>query len=428
MGWPAIRLCSALSGVGEGQHIRTYKRKLSIFFLDHSNTLFFCVREELYSVFLRKRRAQHAIHRHSGSWVERMDGKVLSIVGVYVGWIVPVIITFHEERYPWLKWTNGFVGGFLYLDVMIKFNTAYMDKNTRLLVFHRRMVVLTYLKSWFFFDFISASAAVTSASVPVFSRLKVESFPPQEDIILRNEMPETFFILVDGDVVGLEIVITQANGTKTTVTETIAPGYICGDIGVLLNRLQPFTIRTTVTTTLLKVKSKRFLKFIQSYLEDAENLSARETIKESILDMDGKLTCGKMDLPLSLCCAASMGYDSLLEQLLKWGWDKDKLDERGDTALNAAASKGNMNCVSTLLTHGADPNLRDAHGNVPLWGALMGGHALVQELLSSAGANLQNGDLGQYKENASGNRNLLIAIAAEISRRHSYDNSNLADQ
>ncbi|KAL5185978.1 Potassium channel AKT1 [Glycine soja] len=226
------------------------------------------------------------------------------------------------------------------------------------------------------------------------SEMKAEYFPPKEDVILQNEAPTDFYILVTG-----AVVVGEA---KT--------GDLCGEIGVLCYKPQLFTVRTKRLSQLLRLNRTSFLNIVQANVGDGtiimNNLlqhlkEINDPIMEGVLvDIENMLARGRMDLPVSVCFAAARGDDLLLHQLLKRGMDPNESDNNRRTALHIAASQGKENCVSLLLDYGADPNIRDLEGNVPLWEAIVEGHESMSKLLSENGANLQCGDVGQFACNA----------------------------
>jgi hypothetical protein len=65
------------------------------------------------------------------------------------------------------------------------------------------------------------------------------------------------------------------------------------------------------------------------HLKDLKN----PLMEEVLIDTEHLLARGRMDLPLSLCFAATRGDDSLLHQLLKRGSDPNEADNGGRTAL-----------------------------------------------------------------------------------------------
>ncbi|KAH7848608.1 hypothetical protein Vadar_005096 [Vaccinium darrowii] len=233
------------------------------------------------------------------------------------------------------------------------------------------------------------------------SEMKAEYFPPKEDVILQNEAPTDFYILVTGAV----DLLTLKNGVEQVVGEA-KTGDLCGEIGVLCYRPQLFTVRTKRLSQLLRMNRATFLNIIQANVGDGNiimnNLlqhlkEMNDPIMEGVLlETENMLARGRMDLPLSLCFATLRGDDLLLHQLLKRGLDPNESDNNGRTALHIAASKGSENCVLLLLDFGADPNSRDLEGNVPLWEAMVANHEPVVKLLKDNGATISHGDVGQF--------------------------------
>uniref|UniRef100_A0A2N9IRV1 Potassium channel n=1 Tax=Fagus sylvatica TaxID=28930 RepID=A0A2N9IRV1_FAGSY len=234
------------------------------------------------------------------------------------------------------------------------------------------------------------------------SEMKAEYFPPKEDVILQNEAPTDLYILVTGAV---------------TVGEA-KTGDVVGEVGVLCYRPQLFTVRTKRLSQLLRLNRTAFLNIVQSnvgdgtiimnnllqHLKDLKN----PLMEEVLIDTEHLLARGRMDLPLSLCFAATRGDDSLLHQLLKRGSDPNEADNGGRTALHIAASKGSEHCVVLLLEYGADPNVRDSEGNVALWEAIFGGHKSVIKLLIDNRAKIYFGDVGLFACTAVEQNNLEL--------------------
>ncbi|XP_051114033.1 potassium channel AKT1-like [Andrographis paniculata] len=251
------------------------------------------------------------------------------------------------------------------------------------------------------------------------SEMKAEYFPPKEDIILQNEAPMDFYILVTGAV---DLLILK-NGAEQVVGEAKA-GELCGEIGVLCVRPQLYTVRTKRLSQLLRLDRNTFLSIIQSHVGDGtiiinnllEHLKQqKDPLMEGVLlETENMLARGRMDLPLTLCFAALREDNLLLHHLLKRGLDPNESDNNGRTALHIAASKGNENCVLLLLDFGANANSRDSEGSVPLWDAMLGMHNPVVKLLSDNGAKLTAGDVGLFSCIAAERNNL--ELLKEISR------------
>ncbi|WOL00363.1 hypothetical protein Cni_G09076 [Canna indica] len=234
------------------------------------------------------------------------------------------------------------------------------------------------------------------------SEMKAEYFPPREDVILQNEAPTDFYILVTGSV----DLIDHRSGTEQKVRVAKA-GDLVGEMGVLCYRPQLFTARTRSLCQLLRLNRATFLSIIQSNVGDGtiiiNNLlqylreQKDNPVMEGVLrEIENMLARGQLDLPLTLCFAVIRGDDLLLHQLLRRGLDPDESDNNGHTALHIAASKGNEHCVRLLLDYGADPNCKDSDGVVPLWEAIVGKHEDVVSLLIENGAHLSSGDMGFF--------------------------------
>ncbi|KAL2229086.1 potassium channel AKT1-like isoform X1 [Sesamum indicum] len=245
------------------------------------------------------------------------------------------------------------------------------------------------------------------------SEMKAEYFPPKEDVILQNEAPTDFYILVSGTV---DLLVLK-NGVEQVVGEA-KTGELCGEIGVLCYRPQLFTVRTKRLSQLLRLNRTTFFNIVQANVGDGtiimNNLlqhlkELKDPIMEGVLlETENMLARGRMDLPLSLCFAALRGDDLLLHHLLKRGLDPNESDNNGRTALHIAASKGSANCVLLLLDFGADANSRDSEGSVPLWEAMLGRHEAVVKLLSDNGAKLTTGDVGLFSCTAAEQNNLEL--------------------
>ena len=66
--------------------------------------------------------------------------------------------------------------------------------------------------------------------------------------------------------------------------------------------------------------------------------------------------------------AAERGYNLLVERLLVDGRaDSNSRDRRGRTPLSWAAENSHLHIVETLVKHGADVEIRDNEGQIPLW-------------------------------------------------------------
>ncbi|PNT72497.1 hypothetical protein BRADI_2g45170v3 [Brachypodium distachyon] len=256
---------------------------------------------------------------------------------------------------------------------------------------------LTLVQKVYLFDGVS-----NDLIFQLVSEMKAEYFPPREDVILQNEAPTDFYILVSGSVEFVEL----QNGVEQVVG-VAKSGDVVGEIGVLCYRPQLFTVRTRSLCQLLRMNRTTFLSIVQSNVGDGTIIMNNliQLLKDQkdnsvmvgvLKEIENMLARGRLDLPITLCFAVTRGDDLLLQQLLKRGLDPNETDNDGRTALHIAASKGNEQCIRLLLDYGADPNARDPEGKVPLWEAVYAKHDAVVQLLLEGGADLSLGDTGLY--------------------------------
>eukprot|EP00252_Welwitschia_mirabilis_P003023 TRINITY_DN13071_c0_g1_i1.p1 TRINITY_DN13071_c0_g1~~TRINITY_DN13071_c0_g1_i1.p1 ORF type:complete len:795 (+),score=94.59 TRINITY_DN13071_c0_g1_i1:117-2501(+) len=245
------------------------------------------------------------------------------------------------------------------------------------------------------------------------SEMKAEYFPPKEDVILRNEAPTDFYVLVSGC---MEILKEPS--------EHIEPGEVFGEIAVLCYRPQPYTIRTRKLTQLLRISRNSFMNILQSNMTDATTImnnllqqlrKQQDPIYDEVTkEVEQVLVRGKASVSVSLPFFASKGDAQALENLLKRGIDPNESDYGNRTALHIATATGSEECVKLLVKHGADVNSRDDDGNVPLWEAIQGRHEKIAKLLWESGARVSSGDVGSFMCSAA--REKIMDVLSDLLR------------
>jgi len=85
--------------------------------------------------------------------------------------------------------------------------------------------------------------------------------------------------------------------------------------------------------------------------------------------------------------AAYEGDVERVKKLLKKGADPNVQEEHGRMPLHVAVYKGHVDVVRLLLEHGADPNIQNKDGETPLHNAALQGHVDIVRLLLEHGAN-----------------------------------------
>ncbi|XP_028108028.1 potassium channel KAT1-like isoform X2 [Camellia sinensis] len=260
-------------------------------------------------------------------------------------------------------------------------------------------------------------------SVP---EMEAEYFPPKEDVILQNEAPTDLYILVSGAV----DLITNVDGRDCVLGKAIA-GDMFGEIGVLCYRPQPFTVRTTEISQILRMSRITLMNIIQENKEDGDiimnNLFKKLTGMESIgfvnqrtdldLNPDNRGT-ERGNFSQIVCEEHLHGGDPLkqdtraIDSFLNSDVSAGKKNEEkggemhnfsgqeggmivvnstatttvagdGKTALHHAVCKGHIEMVRILLEGGANVNKPDARGWTPKALALQQENKTIYDLILS---------------------------------------------
>ncbi|CAD5165552.1 unnamed protein product [Musa acuminata subsp. malaccensis] len=96
------------------------------------------------------------------------------------------------------------------------------------------------------------------------TEMKAEYFPPKEDVMLQNEAPTDLYVIVSGAVE----MRTYADGIEK-VHGSVTAGEIVGEIAVLCHMPQPFTVRTTELTQILRLNRTILFNIIHKSKQDA---------------------------------------------------------------------------------------------------------------------------------------------------------------
>lgn len=93
--------------------------------------------------------------------------------------------------------------------------------------------------------------------------MEAEYFPPKQDVILQNEAPTDLYIIVSGAVE----LIAQIEGLEQIIGKAVA-GELFGEIGVLFGRPQPFSVRTTEISQILRLSRTSLMNILRANPED----------------------------------------------------------------------------------------------------------------------------------------------------------------
>ncbi|KAL2327098.1 hypothetical protein Fmac_020525 [Flemingia macrophylla] len=97
------------------------------------------------------------------------------------------------------------------------------------------------------------------------TEIEAEYFPPKEDVILQNESPTDLYMLVSGAV----DLIRYVDGHDPILKKATA-GDTIGEIGVLYCTPQPFTVRTTELSQILRLGRSSLMNSLRAYPEAAQ--------------------------------------------------------------------------------------------------------------------------------------------------------------
>ncbi|GLU01394.1 hypothetical protein SLE2022_187040 [Rubroshorea leprosula] len=103
--------------------------------------------------------------------------------------------------------------------------------------------------------------------VQLVSEMKAEYFPPKVEILLQNEIPTDFYILVSGAV----DVVTNTNGVEQFLSK-LGSADLAGEIGVIFNIPQPFTVRTKRLSQVIRISHHHFKQMVQPHSEDGKKI------------------------------------------------------------------------------------------------------------------------------------------------------------
>ncbi|KAF7023138.1 hypothetical protein CFC21_035731 [Triticum aestivum] len=92
--------------------------------------------------------------------------------------------------------------------------------------------------------------------VQLVSEMKAEFFPPKMDIVLENEIPTDCYIIASGQVFIMRI----------------GPHGMAGEIGVMLNIPQPFTIRSRTLTQVIRISRSHLQSTIWPATADGDTI------------------------------------------------------------------------------------------------------------------------------------------------------------
>ncbi|XP_047312179.1 potassium channel SKOR-like [Impatiens glandulifera] len=230
-------------------------------------------------------------------------------------------------------------------------------------------------------------------------RVHEEFFLPGEVIVEQGHTVDQIYFVCDGTLEELEI---DTDGTEETIS-TLETYSSFGEISILCNIPQPYTVRVCELCRLLRVDKQSFANILEMFFHDGRRvfnnlLEGKESnLRVKQLESDINIHIGKQEAELALRFNTAAYYGDLpqIKELIRVGADPDKSDYDGRSPLHLAASRGYEDVVMFLIQSGVDINAKDKFGNTPLLEAVKNGHDRIASLLRyEGGASLKVDDAG----------------------------------
>ncbi|KAJ9172950.1 hypothetical protein P3X46_016135 [Hevea brasiliensis] len=231
-------------------------------------------------------------------------------------------------------------------------------------------------------------------------RLHEEFFLPGEVIMEQGNVVDQLYFVCHGV---LEVVGMGEDGSEEIVS-LLQPNSSFGEISILCNIPQPYTIRVCELCRLLRLDKQSFSNILEIYFYDGRRilnniLEGKEcSLRDKQLESDISFHIGKQEAELAFRVNSAAYHGDLyeLKGFVRAGADLNKTDYDGRSPLHLAASRGYEDITLFLIQEGVDINLKDKFGNTPLLEAIKYGHEHVASLLVKEGAGLSLDDPGSF--------------------------------
>ncbi|KAK4353942.1 hypothetical protein RND71_026136 [Anisodus tanguticus] len=232
------------------------------------------------------------------------------------------------------------------------------------------------------------------------TRVREEFFLPGEVIMEQGHVVDQLYFVCHGV---LEEFGIGEDGSEETVA-LLEPYSSFGEISILCNIPQPYTVRVSELCRLIRIDKQSFSAILETYFHDGRriltNLLEGKDSDLRVKQLETEITfhIGKQEADLSLKGNSTAYHGDLhqLKSLIRAGANPDKKDYDGRSPLHLAASRGYEDISFFRIQEGVDLNASDNFGNTPLFEAIKNGHDRVTSLLIKEGAFLKIENAGSF--------------------------------
>ncbi|OVA13884.1 Cyclic nucleotide-binding domain [Macleaya cordata] len=231
-------------------------------------------------------------------------------------------------------------------------------------------------------------------------RLHEEFFLPGEVIMEQGNIVDQVYFVCHGV---LEEVGIGEDGSEETVS-LLEPNSSFGELSILCNIPQPYTVRVCELCRLLRLDKQSFTSILEICSFDEQTIltnllegkESNDSNRIKQLESDIMFHIGKQEAELALRVNSAAYHGDLyhLKRLIRAGADPNKTDYDGRSPLHLAASEGYEHIACFLIQEGVNVKISDKFGHTPLFEAIKKGHDRVASLLVKEGASLNIDDAG----------------------------------